>query len=108
MSRLGRYMGTLAAVLELRARRLLRLIKKQARHQTSLRNESPDRAVVGTRRDLALVLRRPTFHGVARPARMAATLANALASRSKVMALYAANLLIPRRRCWKYSQRYAQ
>lgn len=53
-----RYLGTPARVFNLRSCGLLRLVQKQARHETFSRHNSSDRAVDRTGRRLALVLRR--------------------------------------------------
>lgn len=65
MSRHGRPLGPLAAVFKLRARRLLRLLEEQACDEALSRNIAPDCAVAGAWRIVAMVLRRPAFHGVA-------------------------------------------
>src|SRR5712691_583779 len=59
----GRHLGASAAVPHLRARRLLRRIEEQARHQALSRDEAPDHHLARTGRELELVLRRRARHG---------------------------------------------
>ena len=56
--KIGRPLGASAAVPDLRARRLLRLVEEQARARPLPRDEAPDRPVLRAGRGLALVLRR--------------------------------------------------
>src|SRR5262245_17537939 len=59
----GRHLGAPAPVPHLRARRLLRRLEKQARHEALPRHAAPDHHVDRARRRLELVLRRPRRHG---------------------------------------------
>src|SRR5947199_8654330 len=58
MSQDGGYLGASAALRELRARWLLRLIQEQARDQTRARNRTSDRQVSRAWRALDVLLRR--------------------------------------------------
>src|SRR5207253_9376963 len=58
MSQDGGHLGASAAVRELRARRLLRLLQEQARHQTCARNRTSDHQVSRAWRELDVLLRR--------------------------------------------------
>src|SRR5438093_4117607 len=58
MSQDGGHLGASAALRELRARWLLRLIQEQARHQTRPRNRPSDRQVSRAWRELDVLLRR--------------------------------------------------
>src|SRR5882762_8015054 len=53
----GRHLGSSSLVFELRPRRLLRLLEKQARHETLSRREASRRPLAGTGRELDVVLR---------------------------------------------------
>src|ERR1035441_4932166 len=53
----GRHLGAPPALSDVRARRMLRLLQEQARHQALPRDETPPRPVHRTRRGLDLVLR---------------------------------------------------
>src|SRR5437016_10235417 len=59
----GRHLGASAAVPHLWARRLLRRVEEQARHQAPSRDEASDHHIARTGRELELVLYRRARHG---------------------------------------------